>query len=1167
VVNQINPFSTWTTFSSTSTNNTSTSSGSGTTQQVQSSQAPQGVTLPNGTTLPVSVVISPDVDLNDPLLTSLPENTLVVTGPYWADHPAYQMPAGFQFPGYSSIAANNGAISPSYIYIQDPDAAMLYQATGFHLIGSPNTFEFYYDTGFGSYGYNSSYAHQWNTMNGLVNNFVNSGYSDNLTATFANNNVTTTGSTVSLPTNSGPPAGTGWTLIGTEMVPSGTTESTTLPVGTQPQGTGWTAGQLLSGQPFSPQQFEYQTLPQGIDPGNGWMATGNTSQQSFNPPQFETMQLASGSAAPGNGWVFTGTSSGGGTGQFISQTLPITAPAPGAPWVLKNKIFQGDTLELPQGVDPPAGWELIDTHTYNLDTETVQLPHGQVPQGDGWHFVQSIDNGTGQFETQTVGPNDPPPSGDGWILTDEHPIIAYNTTYSSGEVGVGTNLDGTSDWGFYGNWLESNQVGDPNFIINELENGNNLQQFSVNGLFGTNSHTLAQDTNVIDTNLADGIAGDHDHEGYLAGDPVVGNDQTNYAPTTVDPASVGYYTFHQDYDEDGAGWEIVDHIKTINSQGNKANTEYGFVLTDESGDVTKVGVSGGVVTINPPNGAAPTTFQDDGSGNPYTIYRDDGRVLAKFYYADMPGGENGTTERRLVADKYEYPSDSVRQQLLDSGVSQTEVDNLVGIDQMTLGFRIPDGQGSYRMSAGVAPSQAPINQSKNVGTYYDVHLNLGPTHTFRTNNSTCTPIYGNVYQRELIDCVDVYERQNQETKNVYQQAFNVYEMEETCSLDNYERETLETLVEYKKELTQDLQVWNRPEMEEHQLWQQSVNTVNTNVTLECPLVLDFNNDGQVTGNTTQYADMNGDGVVDEITHGWNNEDALMVFDGDGDGQSGMVNGNLSSMEMLGNRSDVNRNGVADDNFANGFDALRSLAASQLGEQAVADNKLDADELAQLTAQTGFGFIVNNQFKTAAELNITSINLDYTENDVPDGNGNVIRQHGSFAGSGDTVGYIGDAWLQYQQQSQQTGTSDALNTSSSLNQSQVNYVTPPSDTDTSDDTPVSEDTTDKAEDTVVTTTADDDVSDNTSTTSTTGNTTDTTAVEPQLIQMNRPLMGLPAFDPFGSPVSSIMDLQGFQMMFWQFMMAFLMQMIAMGPPSYYPQGMPRRFYVNNNQMAA
>ncbi|MBY0451183.1 MAG: hypothetical protein K2X01_11220 [Cyanobacteria bacterium] len=164
-----------------------------------------------------------------------------------------------------------------------------------------------------------------------------------------------------------------------------------------------------------------------------------------------------------------------------------------------------------------------------------------------------------------------------------------------------------------------------------------------------------------------------------------------------------------------------------------------------------------------------------------------------------------------------------------------------------------------------------------------------------------------------------------------------------------------------------------------------------------PLALDLDGDGLETTGIQKTFDLNGDGRLDRTA--WvGKREGLLAFDADGDGKVG-----TSGRELLGNNTDVAGSGKAG-NFANGYEALRALAAQHLGEASVADGKLDASEIKALENKVKLRLIIGDQSKTLSETGVSELNLNYQNVDSKDArffdrHGNQHRQTADFVING------------------------------------------------------------------------------------------------------------------------------------------------------------------------
>lgn len=171
-----------------------------------------------------------------------------------------------------------------------------------------------------------------------------------------------------------------------------------------------------------------------------------------------------------------------------------------------------------------------------------------------------------------------------------------------------------------------------------------------------------------------------------------------------------------------------------------------------------------------------------------------------------------------------------------------------------------------------------------------------------------------------------------------------------------------------------------------------------------PLTFDLNGDGKVSTTGTKggkQIDINGDGKVDQS-----------AWAGKGDGVLAFGTG-ASGKQLLGNNTDIDGDGKAD-GYANGFQALQALAKKHLGDAAVADGKLDANELAQLEQKAGLHMDVDGQKRGLNDVGVGGVNLGYNEaGQAADENGNEHRQQGSFIRTNGQQGKVNDVWFKYE----------------------------------------------------------------------------------------------------------------------------------------------------------
>lgn len=165
-----------------------------------------------------------------------------------------------------------------------------------------------------------------------------------------------------------------------------------------------------------------------------------------------------------------------------------------------------------------------------------------------------------------------------------------------------------------------------------------------------------------------------------------------------------------------------------------------------------------------------------------------------------------------------------------------------------------------------------------------------------------------------------------------------------------------------------------------------------------PLVLDLNGDGihlsAKDGTDAVYWDIDQDGFRE--TMGWvTGGDGLLAIDKNG---NGTIDDNG---ELFGNQPAT---GVG-----NGFLALAAYDSNH-------DNKITSADVqfANLRVwidENGDGISQASELHTLSSLGITSINLAYTDGWQDAGNGNTIRQTGTFTINGQTRSIV-DAWFSY-----------------------------------------------------------------------------------------------------------------------------------------------------------
>ncbi|MBX2860204.1 MAG: hypothetical protein KTR14_03150 [Vampirovibrio sp.] len=303
------------------------------------------------------------------------------------------------------------------------------------------------------------------------------------------------------------------------------------------------------------------------------------------------------------------------------------------------------------------------------------------------------------------------------------------------ELNVSRELDGVSNTGAVGELL--------NIGTDHLANANKyflLSKYQVSGLTAEDNEATSKNTNPL--SHCEMLTAD---DMYVAGDPWVGGKGNNYAAEEITPET-GYLTMFEDGLDDGRKVTINAHVDSINPEGDTAFTEYGFVLQDDDGAKTTAVLSGGELLITGPDGAVQKLLP----GETYTVGDPDDPV-AKFYYADMPGGENGSNEQRVVFESYEKPSQTTLDSLIARGADADAAAALRTMTQASFGFRVPDDEGTFRMSGGVGDDSAMSTTADGVKTYYDAHFNEGNAHSLMANRPGSS---GNSGSSDAADSVD-----------------------------------------------------------------------------------------------------------------------------------------------------------------------------------------------------------------------------------------------------------------------------------------------------------------------------------------------------------------------------------------------------------------------------
>jgi putative membrane protein/RND superfamily putative drug exporter len=408
---------------------------------------------------------------------------------------------------------------------------------------------------------------------------------------------------------------------------------------------------------------------------------------------------------------------------------------------------------------------VIGTESYQTGTKSVLTGYKDVQVGTEKYVTgtERYVTGTERYQTGTE-------------------ITGYNTTVEKGRIDINRELDGRANGGAVGDILDggTSVLMDAN-KASSFFTGATASQYKTTSLLGEDNKTNGEGVDLFKKANSDDM--------YVAGDPVVGGKGNNYDAKTIVP-DTGYMTMFEDGTDAGRKVTINAHVDSINPQGNRAFTEYGFVIQDDQGQKTTAVLSGGQLKIN---GQALQPGQEK-------IIGDSNDPVAKFYYASMPGGENGANEQRLVFESYEKPTAETRQKMLDAGANPAEVDALRSKTQASFGFRIPDGKGSFRSSAGVAGGMATT--SNGVKTYYDAHFAEPDSFSLETTKYNKEPIYGPVYgERPTYGVRDTYGERGVFEKQPQYEEQPVYGVREKYGVrDTYgERGVFEKQPQYEEQ--------------------------------------------------------------------------------------------------------------------------------------------------------------------------------------------------------------------------------------------------------------------------------------------------------------------------------------------------------------------------------
>lgn len=629
------------------------------------------------------------------------------------------------------------------------------------------------------------------------------------------------------------------------------------------------------------------------------------------------------------------TTSTSATGTSASNPFVLTDATNWVPWEMKTRpqyiSYQGNVYKFDmQKDDQQMRYKALNDLGNNRNmlyisftgqshdeivgykTEKVQVGTQKVQVG-----TQKVQVGTEKVQTGTKK-----------VKVGEK-VVGTKTTKEPVSLSLGREIDGKNATGAIGDMLTrgTTQLSDASQFFKD----GRFASYQVGSLTGENNQVDSGATDPFQQKLgADDM--------FVAGDPEVGGKGNNYQSIKVLPQT-GYMTMLEDGSDAGRKVTINSHPAVINTKGDKAFTEYGFVVQDDAGKKTTAALSGGKLKITGADGTVKTLAP----GETYTIGSASDPV-GKFYYASMPGGENGTNEQRLVFDSYEKPSQAVIDKLTQAGMSATDAAALRTKSQATFGFRIPDGKGSYRSSAGVTGNALPTT-TNNVKTYYDAHFSKPDGLDVNFDKCTETPIKEDVYE----DCPIYEEKPKYEDRPIYKET-PVYQNKQT------------PIYGKTQEITKNL---------------------------NSPLVLDLDGKGIQTTAPTRTMDLAGDGTMSNVSW-FGAGNGVLAFDANKNGKI-----DINGKELFGNNSDINGDGTADGS-ANGFEALKKLASNTLGQAAVADGILDANEIRALENKAGLRIITSgDKAQTLSSLGISKINLGYSDAASTDQYGNQTRQVGSF----------------------------------------------------------------------------------------------------------------------------------------------------------------------------
>lgn len=333
-----NPFATFTPYNLASTTTLSPSSSPVSSSPPASApaSAPLASSAQPTQLLPGNIGLASGVDVNDPLIASLPNDTLVLPttlqDTLWSQGTFNSLP-------WQDVPGNWGNDGPKYIYVQGIGGIspqLLYQrigTNGNYTGASTNnvSMALKYDTGFGNSA--AGYAKQFNINNNLTTSFSQSSGFNKLYINIQGGGAP---QTLTLAPGQNPPS-TDWILVGTDPQPTGNFTNTgyypqgqapsgLVPTGltqTNPTNTFTNTGYYLQGQAPAGQ------VPTGLTDTN---PTGVILNTDFYAP---------GQVPPG--LVATGQTQNVATGNIINTDFYVQGQIP------PNLVATGNTMSMPTG--------------------------------------------------------------------------------------------------------------------------------------------------------------------------------------------------------------------------------------------------------------------------------------------------------------------------------------------------------------------------------------------------------------------------------------------------------------------------------------------------------------------------------------------------------------------------------------------------------------------------------------------------------------------------------------------------------------------------------------------------------------------------------------------------------------------------------------------------